>query len=516
MKRKCLLFILLFSVLHVTIVYSQSIHRLVKAEKVDSVKWILANQPELVNRQDALGRTPLMYCCEVKNEDLLAFFLKKGAKEGIKDNWGNDAINVASFNGYKKGVELLLKQGADVNSQNRWNIAPLHYAIRAHNDSLVRFLLRKGANTDLVSSWGTPLQVSIKRENTTVIKSLLNKGANPNKADDAGNTAVHTAIYKNNSDILTMLLQEEPGLRKSNALGYQPIHIAAVCGYSKMIKQLARKGVRLNTRDERGYDALYYAKYYHHPELIEYLKSQGMEEKNQQIALNHLQKPQNMGKANIFYLGHSGWAIETTSHYLLFDYYPYLELPESPSLYNGNVNVNELSDKPIMVFITHEHSDHYNPVIYDWKEVTSEITYIFGWDAHDKEPYICFDKPYMEKKIGGAVVRNIPCDDGGSAFHIQIDGLNIYHSGDYTGNMEKDMDYLAGFQDRVDIAFVGLGYREVTNYTLKRLQPKVAFPMHKRMREFGYHQLKEEINPLHPEVEIIPVDLKGDRYIYGF
>jgi len=110
MKRKCLLLILLFSVLHVTIGYSQSIHRLVKSEEVDSVQWILANQPELINARDAIGRTPLMYCSEVKNEDLLTFFLKIGAKAGIKDNWGNDAINVASFNGYKKGVELLLNR----------------------------------------------------------------------------------------------------------------------------------------------------------------------------------------------------------------------------------------------------------------------------------------------------------------------------------------------------------------------------------------------------------------------
>lgn len=53
----------------------------------------------------------------------------------------------------------------------------------------------------------------------------------------------------------------------------------------------------------------------------------------------------------ITYIGHSGFLVETSECYYLFDYYQ----GTLPSLQ---------TDKPILVFSSHVHQDHYNPAVF--------------------------------------------------------------------------------------------------------------------------------------------------------
>lgn len=55
---------------------------------------------------------------------------------------------------------------------------------------------------------------------------------------------------------------------------------------------------------------------------------------------------------HIIYLGHSGFLVEFNDCYCIFDYY----VGTLPSL---------MPDKPIFVFASHAHADHYNPNIFD-------------------------------------------------------------------------------------------------------------------------------------------------------
>ena len=54
----------------------------------------------------------------------------------------------------------------------------------------------------------------------------------------------------------------------------------------------------------------------------------------------------------VTYIYHSGFLVETANCYYLFDYY----LKELPDLDTG---------KPILVFASHAHPDHYNPAVFD-------------------------------------------------------------------------------------------------------------------------------------------------------
>jgi L-ascorbate metabolism protein UlaG (beta-lactamase superfamily) len=123
----------------------------------------------------------------------------------------------------------------------------------------------------------------------------------------------------------------------------------------------------------------------------------------------------------IKYLYHSGFSVETDTHFLIFDFY------------QGYVN---LPDKKTYVFVSHNHPDHYNPEIFEWQKKQPGIQYILSYDIHgdpDIPPgkdNIAFISPYEEKQIDDIKVKTYNSTDEGVSFLVQCDGINIFHAGD--------------------------------------------------------------------------------------
>ncbi len=89
------------------------------------------------------------------------------------------------------------------------------------------------------------------------------------------------------------------------------------------------------------------------------------------------------GEASVWYLGHSGWAVKTKNHLLIFDYSPMGSKSTELSISNGYVIPSEIKDQNVFVFVSHAHADHYDPEILDWENSIENITYIFGWKLRE-------------------------------------------------------------------------------------------------------------------------------------
>ena len=50
-----------------------------------------------------------------------------------------------------------------------------------------------------------------------------------------------------------------------------------------------------------------------------------------------LGEPLAAGQAVVWYLGHSGWAVKTRNHLLVFDYWKSDAAPDEPALANGAI-----------------------------------------------------------------------------------------------------------------------------------------------------------------------------------
>jgi ankyrin repeat protein len=116
------------------------------------------------------GATPLMRASKVSDATLIRLLLDKGADPNLKLRNQTTALMIAASRAGRNpgpeqntmdAISLLLAKGADVNAVNDNGESALHIAV-GRGDSLVRFLVEKGAKLDLKDKAGrTPLDVAM-------------------------------------------------------------------------------------------------------------------------------------------------------------------------------------------------------------------------------------------------------------------------------------------------------------------------------------------------------------------
>jgi ankyrin repeat protein len=107
--------------------------------------------------------------------------LADGAKPDIKDTEGWSGLLVCSRNGFDGHLEiakLLLDAGADVN-QSAHVYTPLHFAANNGNMTIVRELLRRGANVHISTDQeaSTPIAFAAGNGHLDIVKELVSAGA---------------------------------------------------------------------------------------------------------------------------------------------------------------------------------------------------------------------------------------------------------------------------------------------------------------------------------------------------
>ena len=227
-------------------------------------------------------------------------------------------------------------------------------------------------------------------------------------------------------------------------------------------------------------------------------------------------------EAVVWYLGHSGWAIETQSRFLIFDYWEETEPTEPRALANGHIDPQEIKDKKVVVFISHGHRDHFDPRILEWKETVTDIKYIFGWKAEQGSDTIECDFEREEMDLAGLKIRTIVHDNDQipeSAFLVELDGLTIFHSGDH-GNgppplkdgFIDNLDYIAKIAPAIDMIFIPTWGEE--SFVVEKLRPKFTFPMHDIGREHNYKEFADRAEREKLPTKVIAAEKQGDHFFY--
>ena len=79
----------------------------------------------------------------------------------------------------------------------------------------------------------------------------------------------------------------------------------------------------------------------------------------------------------VTFIHHSAFVVETEHRTLVFDYFPSEDFPEQE--FHGKKPVFA-ADKPIYVFASHGHRDHFSREVLRWGEKRKDMTYIFSRD----------------------------------------------------------------------------------------------------------------------------------------
>lgn len=126
------------------------------------------------------------------------------------------------------------------------------------------------------------------------------------------------------------------------------------------------------------------------------------------------------GSCKVRYLYNSGFVVETAEHVLIFDL---CELSEF-------VNDDLVSDRKVTFFVTHNHSDHFDPLIYQW-DYKDGVQYVIHRDvATSKDANILLVEADEQYYLEGIAVQTFGTTDRGVFFLVEVNGLSLFHSGD--------------------------------------------------------------------------------------
>lgn len=224
----------------------------------------------------------------------------------------------------------------------------------------------------------------------------------------------------------------------------------------------------------------------------------------------------------VTYIEHSGFLLETENASFLFDYYKGT-LPQ----------IN--SQKPLLVFVSHKHGDHYNPEIFELIKKFPNIYYILSKDVPVKWQMVKYKEQYISLKehihiVNKNIVQEITISghcllsietlrstDTGVAFLIHDKEKTYYHAGDlnlwvwegetkqYNNSMTsayyRELEKLK--DKKIDVAFVPLDPRQEKDAYLgiesflEYTNSHYVFPMH----FWGDFNIIDRFLTKHPEYQ---------------
>ncbi|XP_063923686.1 uncharacterized protein LOC135137861 [Zophobas morio] len=213
-----------------------------------------------IDTVDKHDKNALHYAAQFcpENRDVLKLLIQKGIDLNAQDQNGTTALQIACREGVYDNAETLLDSGALIAVTDHHQNNSLHYASapKKDNRSVIQLLLRKGLNINSQNKNGmTALQIACLEGGHQNAELLLDSGASTNLTDKSNHNIFHyaSASRKVNPDIITLLFR--------NNMNDPRIALLIACqgGVYENVKTLLDLGVSIHTKDNDNRNPLHYA-----------------------------------------------------------------------------------------------------------------------------------------------------------------------------------------------------------------------------------------------------------------
>ena len=227
----------------------------------------------------------------------------------------------------------------------------------------------------------------------------------------------------------------------------------------------------------------------------------------------------------VTYYHHSGGSVASGDILLVFDYWTgkAKKLPEQRRI------MPEMLARfsEVYVFVSHEHEDHFDPVIYTWEQY-APVTYV-----------VADDMPASVKGRrmgpGGQItlsdrvkVKAYGSTDAGVSYLVELDGIRFFHAGDLNfwhwrevstareieladEDFRKEVEPIVG--EEIDWCFfpvdprMGMHFDAGANYFMMTVKPRVLAPMHFWGRADVINEFARRSRTR--DTEIVPLTVQG-------
>ena len=525
------------------------LHSAASFGNLEMVKLLVEHGAD-IDAENNNGEKPFMWALNPNTYDVLAYLIEQGADVKYKSEQGQTALhNVAGRGTAYKNATLLMEKGADINAQDNFGRSPLFMAAWSNDpDGMSKFLILNGAEVNpsncmdektcaCFPNFTTPLHAAVRHGQLEMAKNLVASGARINIFNNEGQTPLQCAVQHGDPETVKFLIDHGAFLNVAEKeQGSTELHMAVAQGYTDISDILMEHGADPNAEDNCGKTPFDYAMYYKHTSLAYDLLAHGGSDLNLGDYLNapnELDEEIAYGEAKVWFLGHSGWAVKTQNHFLVFDYFcnSWDRKADDSCLASGCIIPAEIQDQNVTVFSTHAHGDHYDARIFDWKEVIPNIEYVLCWNQNTDGNDYTMIPVHEEKQLGDMNVYTHYSTDLGGGYLVEVDGLTLLHMGDHANGEDdlmaaytEEVDLIKERTSEIDILFAGirgcsLGQPDQVKkglyYTLENLQPELFVPMHGGSHTFAYKQFVETARADGLDVDMKYVMHKGDRFNYS-
>lgn len=184
-----------------------ALFRAIANKEVDKAIMLVRDQPDLINMQDNLGNTPLIFAADYGVLRFVHYLLKHGADPHISNKRLEYPLHRAVINRSKKLVGELLKHYENPDLANVNGNTPLFYAVIEGRLGNVNLLLESGAEVNKVNnSKYTPLTWAVLLDNVEMVKHLILNGADYNITVDG--SLLYNAISFESENSFLYLVRE--------------------------------------------------------------------------------------------------------------------------------------------------------------------------------------------------------------------------------------------------------------------------------------------------------------------
>ena len=261
--------------------------------------------PTDINAADEDGNTVLHVAAKIDDEELVTYFIFKGADPELKNHEGDTPLHVAIKNNSLRAAKALSFVSSTLFSRDSEGITALdrglltddayydifittksgelrdvegqtivHYFVRTKNLKGIQQCINKGIPISVLDDNGkTPLDVAFENlddeESVEIAAELIMGGAdevatdfsyfqdamlarNVNSRFDDGQTPLHLAAIYGHNAIAKYLLENNADTTVQDSSGATPLHEAVRYGNVEIAKSLLNSGANVNARDNLG------------------------------------------------------------------------------------------------------------------------------------------------------------------------------------------------------------------------------------------------------------------------
>ena len=143
----------------------------------------------------------------------------------------------------EKGLELLIKSGADLNVRDSDDWTALHIASRDNHKELAELLIKNGADLNVRDSDGwTALHIASRYNYKELAELLIKSGADVNVRDSDDLTPLHFVSIYNYKEIAELLIKNEADVNIKDYYNRTALHYARGDNYKELAELLIKNG----------------------------------------------------------------------------------------------------------------------------------------------------------------------------------------------------------------------------------------------------------------------------------